>query len=90
MSERAWLEHATQFLLKVGGDPVTIEARDQRDGVRLWGVYHFGSCLNIDGEWEYEPIPSSRDDGYLQRTRLRTKEDALARLMQFAEGVTLA
>lgn len=36
-----------------------------------------GSTLNTDFEWEYEPMPSNRDDDYLSRNRF-TLEEAFA------------
>lgn len=41
-----------------------------------WAVRKGALCLNDDMEWEYEPIPSSRNDDFLSRTRW-TKEEAL-------------
>jgi hypothetical protein len=75
-----WLSVATQFMF---GRELFIEARDQRDGTRLWVAMRYGGTLNEDGEWEYEPIPSSRDEDYKQRTRLTTKELAYDRLVRF-------
>jgi hypothetical protein len=57
-------------------DAIYIEQRLQRDGTGLWAVTHRGFTLNTDGEWEYEPQPSSRDDDFLARTRWRTVWDA--------------
>lgn len=34
-----------------------------------YAVTHIGYVFNSDGEWEYEPQPSSRDDEFLARTR---------------------
>ena len=36
------------------------------------------SCLNIDGEWEYEPMPSARDHGFLKRCRFHSLSEALS------------
>lgn len=43
-----------------------------------WAVRKTGSCLAKDGEWEYEPIPSSRDDEFYKRCRFDSLEDAIA------------
>lgn len=43
-----------------------------------WAVRNLSYCLNEDGEWEWEPTPSSRDDAFLARTRW-PREEALAR-----------
>ena len=42
-----------------------------------WAVVHIGRCLNKDGEWEYESIPSERSDEFLARTRWKHADDAL-------------
>jgi len=31
-----------------------------------------GSCLNTSGEWEHEPLPSSRDDAFYERCRFKS------------------
>ncbi|MBL8237295.1 MAG: hypothetical protein JNM66_07750 [Bryobacterales bacterium] len=41
-----------------------------RDGPR--------NCLSVDGEWEYEPLPSERDAEHYRRFRFMTFEDAVA------------
>ena len=41
-----------------------------------WAVRHLGECLNKNGEYEPEPQPSSRDDGFLDRCRFDSPEDA--------------
>lgn len=48
---------------------VTAERRRQRDGSSLWAVKRLSECLNSGSEWEYEPIPSSRDDAFIARCR---------------------
>ena len=42
-----------------------------------WAIRESGCCMNRNGEWEYEPIPSSRDDAFMERCRFNTVEDAL-------------
>jgi hypothetical protein len=41
-----------------------------------WAVRQGPWCLNAGLEWEYEPLPSSRGDDFLRRTRF-TKDEAL-------------
>src|SRR5690606_3544758 len=36
-------------------------------GHGLWAVTRFGDCLSVDGEWDYEPIPSKRTDEWFTR-----------------------
>jgi hypothetical protein len=44
---------------------ITVEAR----GLGTWGICFMGRCLGISGEWDREPIPSSRDDDWLEDHR---------------------
>lgn len=48
---------------------VRVEARAQRNAPDLWAVAWMGRCLGADGEWDYEPIPSSRTDEWLAEHR---------------------
>lgn len=51
----------------------TIYIEERGDG--KWAVTHLGSaCLNINGNWEYEPIPSSRGNEFISRTRFTLEE----------------
>lgn len=61
------------------GTLIEVEAhrRRQRDGKSLWAVKRLSSVLNRDGEWEHEPIPSSRDDEFLARARFDSLSDAI-------------
>jgi hypothetical protein len=43
-----------------------------------WAVRRLSQCLNDEGDWEYEPLPSSREDDFLERTRW-THDEALER-----------
>lgn len=54
---------------RYGVTEIRIVERIQRDGSALFAVTQRGWTANKDGEWEYEPIPSSRDDAYLARCR---------------------
>ena len=38
-------------------------------GRGLWGVFRHGFCLAVDGSWDYEPNPSSREDDWLETHR---------------------
>jgi hypothetical protein len=72
---RARLGAASVFEI---GD-ATVERAKQRDGSYLWAARsESGLCLNKSGEWEYEPMPSSRDDDFLFRCRFATAEEAAA------------
>lgn len=66
-------------------DEDRIEESPQRDGSVLWAVRRAGtSCLAADGQWEFEPLPSSRDDDFIQRTRFMSPEAALEAWLQRA------
>jgi len=56
------------------GWPVTIESR----GSTGWAIVNGRSCLNRDGEWEYESMPSERKEEFIARTRWATAGEALA------------
>lgn len=57
---------------------ITVQRARQVDGPDLWKVKRGDShCLSKDGEWEYEPLPSSRDDGFLARCRYATVDEAI-------------
>jgi hypothetical protein len=58
-------------------DPVTFHRMNSPfyTGER-WAVRRLSSCLNSDGEWEYEPMPSSRNDAFYARCRFDTLEAA--------------
>jgi hypothetical protein len=42
----------------------------------MWAVRQGGNVLGKSGEWQYEPLPSSRDDGFYAEYRFDTYEDA--------------
>jgi len=39
-----------------------------------WAISNRTSVYNTDGEWEYEPMPSSRDDEFFDRCRYSRDE----------------
>lgn len=57
---------------------ITIDRTQQIDGSYLWKAKRGSDCLNKGGEWEYDPLPSSRDDAFLARCRFSTAEEAIA------------
>lgn len=50
----------------------------QSDASDLWAIKESGFCLNKQGQWELEPIPSSRDDDFIERCRFDTAIAAYA------------
>ncbi|MES2247634.1 MAG: hypothetical protein V4645_10150 [Pseudomonadota bacterium] len=59
-------------------DDITVQRAKQLSGPPLWKVCYRGSVLNQHGEWEYEPLPSSRTDEFLARCRFSSPERAIA------------
>lgn len=57
---------------------VRLERMVQSDGSELWAIREKGYCLNVNGEWEYEPLPSSRDQRFFKRCRFKTLEQAVS------------
>lgn len=50
---------------------------DQRTGPAKWKVYKEGYCLAKSGDWEYEPMPSSRTDDFIERCRFDSAQEAI-------------
>jgi hypothetical protein len=59
---------------------ITIQRMAQIDGSHLWKIAKNGNVLNKQGEWEWEPMPSSRDDDFLARCRYATLDEVSAML----------
>jgi len=57
---------------------ITVERCQQRDGRDLWAVRSGPNCLDKDGDWVYEPLPSSRDDAWLAMHRWQTLAEAMS------------
>ena len=71
--------HVTRYTIE-GCDPhnqIHITQALQISGLALWAVRRHSTCLNKDGEWECEPMPSSRDDDFLERCRFSTPAEAV-------------
>ena len=45
-----------------------------------------GCCFNRDREWEYETLPSNRDDDFYRRCRFASLEEAVAFLEEVANA----
>lgn len=67
---------ATTASYELPGD-VMLEAVKGREGVIRWALRDRSrNCFNKEGEWEYEPQPSSRADDFYARCRWDTVEEA--------------
>jgi hypothetical protein len=47
-----------------------------------WAIVRNSMCFNRQGEWEYEPLPSSRTAPFFARTRFPSALDAFRFLMR--------
>lgn len=56
---------------------VRLERVKQINGSDLWAIREKGCCLNKQGKWEIEPIPSSRTSAFYKRCRWNSVEAAL-------------
>ncbi len=63
-------------------DGAKVQRMRQISGPPLWAVRHKGNCLNKSSEWEWEPMPSSRDDNFIARCRFASAEEAIAAALQ--------
>lgn len=73
--QRELIAAGIDFRIVGGEDPIMVSSR----GDGKWAVAAGRSVLNLLGEWEWEPMPSSRTDEFKARTRF-----------SFEEAVTLA
>lgn len=65
---------------RIGDDinAIRVERVQQMEGPDLWAVRRHAEVLNRQGSWEWEPLPSNRDDDFLARCRFSTSESAVA------------
>jgi hypothetical protein len=72
-----------------GLDELRIVERAHPGGVR-YAVTWRGRVANRDREWEFEPLPSSRDDDFIARTRFGDWEEAAVIAQHMAREVLAA
>lgn len=70
-----------------GGGPddlenVRLERRWQIEGPDKWAIIGYDLCFGKDGRWYREPIPSNRDDEFMELCRFDSAREAL----EFWEG----
>lgn len=58
-------------------NPTLIQRCQQAAGPDRWKVQRQDECLNKQGEWEPEPLPSNRNDAYLARCRFDSAQAAI-------------
>lgn len=87
MSSSQSTPFVSAFAISLPGDllsPLEIaRVGELRDGTfdpeaDVWAIRCMSRCLGHDGEWEFEPLPSSRDDEFKARTRWRNAEALVA------------
>lgn len=61
------------------------EATIEWRGGNAWTIVRFGEVLNKDGNWEYEPRTSNREDDFIERTRYKSAQEALDRWNSLGE-----
>lgn len=70
---------SVELAVESDGSPyVTLERVRRRGHPDRWAVRRWGSVLARTGEFEHEPMPSSRDEAFFERCRFATVGDALA------------
>lgn len=63
---------------------ITLRRQPQRHGPDKWAIYDGQSVvLDKDGDWQHEPLPSSRTEEYLRLCRFDSAEEALAFYEQY-------
>lgn len=67
-------------------ETITIDRMVRTDGSVLWSIVWIGYVFNKGGEWEYDPLPSSRDDEFLARCRWDSFDAAVAMAKIAAQG----
>jgi len=68
------------YRIGTGRDCIMVESVRQIDGPDLWAVRQGGDCLNASGGWEWEPMPSCRDEEFKSRCRFGSASLALQAL----------
>ena len=63
-----------RYLMRDGFEVIRVA---QRAGADKWKVLNGGYCLTKAGDWEWEPIPSSRTDDFIERCRFDTAQEAI-------------
>ncbi len=78
MNQKEWLERAVKFDL---GEcifhkrPIVIERRLQIDDTEKWVLKMHEWVLGKDGDFHYEPMPSSRTDEFIENTRFNSPDE---------------
>ena len=71
--------YQVEFKIRQFTQFISIEKCRQQDGTALWAIRHMGNCYG-DGDWEHEPMPSSRSDEFLSKYRYPSLEAAAGQI----------
>lgn len=77
----------TRYTINATDEP-EFEVHVEYAGYDRWAIRHGGRCLSKDGRWDWEPLPSSRTDAWLQSHRF-TEGEALRIAEEQAVTVTV-
>ena len=87
LSEEQWMEMASSFELQPHNRiDVFINKMAQMDGSIKWSVKTGPCVLTKEGCLEYEPIPSSRTEEYLERARFDSKDEAYQSWLEYIKS----
>jgi len=61
------------------GDSITLNRVDNEDNREdfKWAIRKGALCLNKQGKWEYEPLPSNMDTFFIRNCRWDTIQEAI-------------
>lgn len=80
---KALLAKAVKFQIS---SEVAVEIRPHHGQMDRWAITLSGRCYDFNrNRWEYEPLPSSRSDAFIQRTRYPLRE-----ALRIVEGESFA
>lgn len=64
-------------------EDIRLVEKQRPDGPSRWSIMVGGNCLNKEGEVEYEPSPSNRDEAFFARCRYDTQYEALQAMNKY-------
>lgn len=67
---------------------ITVERARQRDGSVKWSIRSGSNCLDKEGDWVIEPLPSNRDDKWSSMHRWDTFDAAMDAAIDARNAVT--
>lgn len=87
LSDAEWLDMALEFGLPVEGarsGEYIIKTMRQRDSSVKYVVQNWSSVLSKKThDWVYQPMPSSRTEKFLEKTRFDTRDEAYTAFLKW-------